>query len=162
VEALYKLMPTRALRQSGGPGGAAEWVEVSPEVLVAGNRIKVLPGESIPVDATVEEGQSAVDQATLTGESLPRSVREGSAVFAGRINIGNPIVGGVTGGAAESSWRGILNLVMEAQRQREPVQRLIDRVSQPYAIGVMGVSLVVFLVWWLAFSDPWRSALYTA
>ena len=149
VEALHKLMPTRALKQVG-----EEWVEVAPEQLAAGDSIKVLPGESIPSDARVTLGRTSVDQASLTGESMPRSVQVGDEIWAGTINVGDPIQARVTRPAAESSLQRVLHLVIEAQQQREPVQRLIDRLSQPYALSVFAVSLTVFLVWWLGFGEP--------
>lgn len=149
VEALHKLMPTRALRLEAG-----EWAEVVPEHLRAGDIIKVLPGESIPADARITDGRTSVDQASLTGESMPRSVKVGDEVWAGTINIGDPVQARVTRPAAESSLQRVLHLVIEAQQQREPVQRLIDRLSQPYALAVFGVSITVFLVWWLALGVP--------
>jgi Cd2+/Zn2+-exporting ATPase len=172
VEALHRLMPTRALVWREGPARAEDgvgqdgqaaareeardgtWVEVEPERLAAGERIKVLPGESIPADARVTAGSSAVNQASLTGESVPRVVRPGDEVYAGTINVGNPFEAVVTRPAAESSLQRVLNLVIEAQQQREPIQRVIDRVSQPYALGVMAASAVVLLVWWLVLGDP--------
>ncbi len=149
VEALHKLMPTRALRQRG-----TEWEEVAPEVLVPGDILKILPGESIPVDARVIQGRTSIDQASLTGESMPRSVRTGDEIWAGTINIGDPIQARAMRPAAESSLQRVLHLVIEAQQQREPVQRLIDRLSQPYALGVFTVSLAVFLIWWLLLDEP--------
>jgi Cd2+/Zn2+-exporting ATPase len=149
VEALHTLMPTRALRKAGDG-----WAEVVPEDLGAGDVIKVLPGESIPADARVTEGRSSIDQASLTGESMPRTVRVGDDVWAGTINVGDPIQARVTRKAAESSLQKVLHLVIEAQQQREPVQRLIDRLSQPYALAVFGVSITVFLVWWLVLGEP--------
>lgn len=149
VEALHKLMPTRALKEVRG-----EWVEVSPEELAAGDMIKILPGESIPSDARVVQGRTSVDQASLTGESMPRTVKAGDEIWAGTINVGDPIQARVTRPAAESSLQRVLHLVIEAQQQREPVQRLIDRLSQPYALAVFGASITVFLVWWLVFGVP--------
>lgn len=157
VRALHTLMPTKALRQEG-----SDWVSVAPESLVGGDVVKVLPGESIPADARVEEGRTSVDQSSLTGESLPRGVGVGDEVYAGTINVGDPVRCRVTRPAKESSLQRVLNLVMEAQQQREPVQRVIDRLSQPYAIVVMVLSVTVFLVWWLGFGDEVTSALYVA
>lgn len=166
VEALSKLIPTRALKRvesvANASAGRDEFIEVPPESLVAGDIVKLLPGESAPTDAQLTQGQTSMDQATLTGESVPRSVREGDQLFAGTINVGNPVLARVTRASSESSLQKILNLVLEAQQQREPVQRLIDKVNQPYAIGVLATSLVVFLVWWLLFGDTLREALYTA
>ncbi len=158
VEALHALMPTRALRLN--PAG--EWVATDPQSLAIGDAVKVLPGESIPADARVTRGRSSIDQATLTGESVPRSVEPGDEVFAGTINVGDPIELGVVRPASESSIQRILHLVLQAQQQREPVQRFIDRVSQPYAISVVVASITVFAIWWWGFGEPFSAALFTA
>ncbi len=158
VEALHKLMPTATLRAD--PAG--EWVAVPPESLVPGDRIKIPPGEVIPADAELVAGMSAVNQATLTGESMPRDVRPGDELYAGTLNVGNPIEARVLKRVSESSLQRIVNLVTQAQQQREPVQRLIDRVSEPYALGVLGLSMLVWLVWWLILGDPAGTAAYTA
>lgn len=158
VEALHKLMPTSALRRT--PDGA--WETVEPDRLGPGDEIKVLPGESVPADARLIEGHTSVDQSNLTGESMPRSVRSGDEIFAGTINVGDPVIARVTRLAKESSLQRVLNLVLEAQQQREPVQRIIDRVNQPYALSVLCVSIAVLLIWRLVFNDPWHQALYTA
>ena len=157
VEALHKLMPTHAVKRVGD-----SWVEVAPESLEVGDMIKVMPGESIPADATLIEGRTSVDQANLTGESVPRSVSVGEEVYAGTINVGDPVQCKVLRGAKESSLQRVLNLVMEAQQQREPVQRFIDKVSQPYATAVFALSLAVFAIWWLVFKDTLKDAMYTA
>ncbi len=155
IEALHKLMPTAAMKwQDPAGAGEAGWVQVQPESLAAGDRVKVLPGEIMPTDGVVVLGESSMNQSSLTGESMPREVRVGAEVYAGTINVGNPIEMRVTRAARESSLQRVLNLVMEAQQQREPIQRVIDRVSQPYAISVMAVSIAVLLVWWLAGGHP--------
>ncbi len=166
VEALHKLMPSAAMRWSTSQG---DWEHVAPESLAASDRIKILPGEIVPADALLTIGDSSMNQATLTGESVPRDVHPGDPLYAGTINVGNPIEAAVTRPAKESSLQRILNLVIEAQQQREPVQRLIDRLSEPYAWGVIIASLLVVAVWWLALGVPlvertdagMRGALYT-
>lgn len=173
IEALHQLIPTAALRWREGDaaGAPGEWVQVEPESLVPGDRVKILPGELIPTDAVIEVGASAINQASLTGESMPRIVKPGDEVYAGTVNVGNPFEARVTRPVRESSLHRIMNLVLEAQSQREPVQRAIDRLSQPYAIGVMAASVAVLLISWLFFGDPLlatderggaRGALYTA
>lgn len=149
VEALHKLMPTRALVWRDG-----EWTEADPQSLGPGDRIRVRAGELVPADARIQVGMSSMDQATLTGESLPRAVEPGDEVFAGTLNVGNPIEATVSRRASDSSLQKVLDLVISAQQQREPMQRLIDRFSQPYAIGVMVVSVAVFLIWWLVLGEP--------
>ncbi|MBM4107345.1 MAG: cation-translocating P-type ATPase [Phycisphaerae bacterium] len=158
IEALHRLMPTDAL--SMGPDG--RWRHVAPEALAEGDRIKILPGERIPTDARLESGESSIDQSAVTGESMPRHVRPGDELFAGTINAGDAIEATVLRPVGQSSLQRILDLVTEAREQREPVQRLIDRLSQPYALGVMGTSAAVFLAWWLVLGQAWESAAYTA
>lgn len=157
VEALSKLMPTSALKLTGD-----QWLKVEPETLAIGDRVRILPGESIPADAKIVLGSSAINQATLTGESMPREVTIGDDIYAGTINAGNPIEANVTKPASQSSLQKILNLVLQAQQQREPVQRVIDKVSQPYAIGVVLTAIAVLLIWWLGLSVPIKDATYTA
>ncbi|MFT3683315.1 MAG: hypothetical protein QM783_00065 [Phycisphaerales bacterium] len=147
VAALHKLMPTRAERWDDAGGG---WVLTDPSKLAAGERIRVRPGEQVPADAKVTSGRTSIDQASLTGESVPRVVEAGDEVYGGTVNVGDVIEATVVRAAGESALSRILHLVTEAQQQREPVQQLIDRMSQPYAVGVFVVSIVVFLVWWLA------------
>ena len=161
VEALHKLMPTRATRLRPGAAPAEEaWEEIAPEALVPGDVLKVPPGESVAADGVVlsvgdHQGEGgSVNQASLTGESIPRTVQIGDDVFAGTVNVGNPLRVRVTRPAKESSLQRILDLVIQAQQQREPVQRFIDRFSEPYAIGVMVVSILVFFVWWRFFDAP--------
>jgi Zn2+/Cd2+-exporting ATPase len=166
VEALSKLMPARATvrrdvtRDSGDT--REDWVEVDPRDVAVGERLWIRTGELVPCDARILEGATSIDQATLTGESVPRTVQPGDEIYAGTLNVGNPIEASVTRPASESSLQKILNLVVTAQQQREPMQRLIDRLSQPYAVGIVLISATVFLAWWLLFGDAVIDAAYTA
>ncbi len=144
VEALHALMPKGALVLRNG-----EWVETDAESLVPGERVKVRPGERVPVDAKVVSGATSLDQSSITGESMPREVVEGDEIFAGTINADNSIEAVVLRPAKESSIQKILNLVTQARAQKEPVQQIIDRLGQWYSIGVMVLSVAVFLFWWL-------------
>lgn len=157
IKALHKLMPKRAEVWEGG-----KWVECPPESLAPGERIRIRAGEIVPTDAVITLGESAIDQASLTGESIPRSVAPGDEVFAGTINAGNPVEARVLRPASESSLQKILNLVTQAQQQREPLQRLIDRLSQPYAVGVFIASAAVMTIWAVLLHFPFRDAAYTA
>lgn len=159
VEALHRLMPTQAIRRDPATG---EWMTVTPDLLAPGDEIKVLPGELVGADAKVLEGLSSIDQANLTGESMPRSVGPGDDLYAGTINVGNPVILRVTRRAAESSLRRILDLVLRARQQREPVQRFIDRMSQPYAVGVVVASAATFAVWFWVLGRSLESSLFTA
>lgn len=157
IEALHRLMPVEAIvwREE-------RWAETSPETLTPGERIKIRPGDRVPADASVEEGRSSLDQSTLTGESLPRPVNVGDAIFAGTVNLDSALTARVLRPASESSLQRIMNLVTEAREQREPMQRLIDRLGEPYAWGVLGLSLVILIVWWLWFGEAFSLAAYTA
>lgn len=157
VEALHKLMPTEAMVFRDD-----DWTTAPPESLAAGEKIKIRPGDRVPTDAVVLAGESSLDQSAITGESMPRHVKPGDELYAGTINTDDPIEARVLRAASESSLQKILNLVTQARELREPVQRTIDRLSQPYAIGVMVVSTIVLLVWWLALGRSFDNAVYTA
>lgn len=157
IEALHKLMPTEATVLRRG-----EWVEAAPESLVAGERVKIRPGQRVPADCRLAQGATEMDQSAITGESMPRAVKEGDELFAGTINLDDPIEAEVTRAAKESSLQKVLNLVTTAREQREPVQRTIDKLSGPYSVGVMVLSGVVLLVWWLLLKRTFDDALYTA
>lgn len=161
IEALHKLMPTETtVFRDVGRGG--EWIEASPESLVAGERVKIRPGQRAPADCRLVQGATEMDQSAITGESMPRVVKVGDELFAGTINLDDPIEAEVTRPARESSLQKVLNLVTTAREQREPVQRTIDRVSGPYSIGVMALSAAVLLIWWLLIRRTFDEALYTA
>jgi Cd2+/Zn2+-exporting ATPase len=157
IESLHAIMPDRALVLRDG-----EWVEVKPEAVRVGDEVRVRPGDRVPVDAVVLEGESSVDEATLTGESLPRDVGKGATIFAGTINGEAVLRARVSKLASDSSVQRVLAMVTEAREQREPLQRLIDRIGQPYTLGVFGASILVFLVWWLGLGREVESAAYTA
>jgi len=143
VSRLNKLMPKNALVKRGD-----EWVPADPEDLAPGDVVLVRPGETIPADGTVREGRSDVDQSSLTGESLPRSVKASDDVFAGTINQNGALEIEVTRAVAESSIKRILALVLEAQERRQPLQRMIDSFSTPYTVSVFVVAGGAFLGSW--------------
>lgn len=157
VEALHKLMPTEATVLRDG-----QWVEAAPETLLPGERVKIKPGQRTPADCRLAQGATEMDQSAITGESMPRVVKEGDELFAGTINLDDPVEAIVLRRSGESSLQKILSLVTTAREQREPVQQAIDRLSQPYSVGVMLLSAAVFLVWWLAIGRPFEDAVYTA
>jgi len=149
VEALHALMPKEALVWRDGA-----WIEADALTLATGERIKIRGGERVPVDARVSEGATSIDQSTITGESMPRDVAAGDEIFAGTVNVDNPVEALVLRPASESSLQKIMNLVTRAREQREPMQQVIDKVGETYSIGVLVVSVLVFLVWWLVLGRP--------
>lgn len=158
VSRLNKLMPRNALVRD--PTG--EWRAVEPERLVAGDIALVRPGAVVPADGTVTDGHSSLDQSSLTGESFPRTVNVGDQVFAGTINQQAPLEVKVTRPMTESSISRILKLVIEAQASRQPLQRVIDRLSTPYAVTVMLGSLLAFGLFHFAGAMAWTDAGYRA
>ncbi len=148
INALKAIMPDRAIVLRDD-----EWIDVRPEDVAVGETVRVRPGDRVPVDAEVIEGVSSVDQSTLTGESVPKAVDAGDPIFAGTINGEGVLLARVLKPASESSVQRVLAMVTDAREQREPLQRLIDRVGEPYTFGVLALSVVVFLLWWLVLPE---------
>jgi Cu+-exporting ATPase len=143
IRALLDLAPKRARRI--GPGGSEEDV---PLVAVAvGDRLRVRPGESVPVDGAVVEGRSAVDESMVTGESMPVSKTEGGGVVAGTINQTGSLVIRAEKIGRDTMLAKIVQLVGEAQRSRAPMQRLADRVSAWFVPAVVAVAIMSFFAW---------------
>ncbi len=139
-----------------GEGVRAEEV-VSVEDLRVGDRILVKPGERIPMDGEVVAGESGVNQAPITGESLPVAKSAGSEVFAGTVNGEGALEVRVTRLAADNTLSRIIKLVEEAQSVRAPSQRLIDRFARIYTPGVVVVAALVALLPPLLFKAPFYS-----
>lgn len=119
---------------------------VAVESLAVGDRILVRPGERLPMDGAVLEGHSGIDQSPITGESMPVERGPGDAVFAGSINGQGALTLEVTRLAADSTIARILYMVEEAQSQRAPSQRFVDRFARIYTPVVIGLAVLVALV----------------
>ncbi len=117
--------------------------------VVAGDLIRVRPGERIPVDGELIDGASTVDESMLTGESLPVEKRPGAEVRAGTVNRTGSFTFRATRVGAETVLAQIIRLVEEAQGSKAPIQRLADRVSAVFVPIVIVVALLTFGVWWL-------------
>ncbi len=146
---LRHLAPSHALRLNGG---GEETVPV--ESLLPGERILVKPGERLPIDGLVLRGISEVNQAPITGESLPVAKTGGDEVFAGSVNGSGALELQVTRLASDSTLARIVRMVTEAQNLRAPSQRFIDRFAQVYTPAVVGVALLVAAVPPLFFGQP--------
>lgn len=121
---------------------------VPADRLVVGDRFRVRPGETIAADGRVLEGESAVQEALLTGEPWPRTVARDAVVVAGSVNIGSPLLVEATRVGDQTTLASILRLALRAQSERSPVARLADRVGSIFVVSVLAVALVNFLVWW--------------
>jgi Cd2+/Zn2+-exporting ATPase len=158
VSRLSKLMPTDAIRRDAD----GSWVSVPPESLVKGEVVRIRPGETVPCDAVILDGASSIDQSSLTGESFPRDVRKDDAIYAGTINGQGSLEAEVTAPVTQSSLQRVLQLVLEAQERRLPVQRMIDTFSTPYAVSVFVVAILTCLGFWLLSEMAFADALYRA
>jgi Zn2+/Cd2+-exporting ATPase len=157
VSALVELRPDEATLLA--PDGS-EVGRVRVESLSTGDRIRVRPGERIPVDGRVLEGAGEVDQSAITGESLPVPKAKGAEVFAGTILSGGALVVEMGRAPHETLLARIITLVEEARGQRAPAQHFIDRFAHPYTVGVVVVSLMYWVIPPLLLGWEWSEGLY--
>ncbi|MDP9121047.1 MAG: cadmium-translocating P-type ATPase [Acidobacteriota bacterium] len=150
VKALLGLAPKTARRL--GDGGREE--DVALERIEVGDRLRVRPGEKVPVDGTVIEGGSAVDESMVTGESIPVEKRPGDRVIGATVNGRGGFVMRAERVGAETLLAQIVHMVGEAQRSRAPIQRLVDRVAAWFVPAVIVAALVTFVVWVAAGPAP--------
>jgi P-type Cu+ transporter len=150
IRQLLGLAPKTALRIRAD--GAEE--DVSLEDVAVGDRLRVRPGEALPVDGVVLEGSSTVDESMVTGEPIPVEKTEGSRVIGGTVNGTGSLVLRAERVGSETLLSRIVRMVAEAQRSRAPIQSLADRVSGIFVPVVLLVALVTFLVWALAGPEP--------
>jgi Cu+-exporting ATPase len=135
-------------------------VEIPIEEVRVGDLLIARPGERIAVDGRVADGQSAVDEAMLTGESMPVEKGPGASVFAGTVNRSGALRYNASKVGRGTVLQQMIELVKQAQGSRAPVARLADVVSAYFTVAVLGVALVTFLVWlWLA---PFSTAMVNA
>jgi Cd2+/Zn2+-exporting ATPase len=157
ITSLLAMVPATArVRRDGG------WVEVAVAALVVGDRVRVLPGESVPVDGTVREGQTSIDQAPITGESLPVDKAVGDPVFAGTLNQQGAIEVDVTAAAGSSTLDRIGRAIRQAQSERAPTQRFVDQFSRWYTPAVVVMAILVAVVPPLLFGAVFMEWLYRA
>jgi len=143
IRALLKLAPDTAVR--AGPDGNDE--EVTLELVVKGDRLRVRPGEKVPVDGIVLEGHSSVDESLVTGEPVPVEKNAGDKVTGGTINGTGSFIMRAERIGAETLLAQIVHMVAEAQRTRAPIQKLADVVSAIFVPAVVGIAVVAFIVW---------------
>ncbi len=157
IGALMELRPEAAVVERGGA-----WVGVPVGEVRVGDVFRVGPGDRVPLDGTVERGRSAVDQASITGESVPVTKGVGDEVFGGTTVGGGALDVRVTKPADESAIARMIAMVEDAQSQKAETQRLIDRFEQPYALGVIAMTALAIAVPILGWAEPFRPAFYRA
>ncbi len=156
IRALNALRPTVARVVVGG-----QEIEVPVAQVAVGDTVIVRPGERLPVDGRITEGRSHVDEALITGESLPVSKQPGDAVTGGSVN-GEGVLRVLTGAVgAETTLARIIRLVESAQAAKAPIQRLVDRVSAVFVPVVLALAALTFAGWMLA-GAHWEAALINA
>jgi len=155
IESLMNLTPREALRDRDG-----KLEKVSAEDLLVGDIVIVRPGDRVPSDGRVIDGISQVDEAPITGESVPVPKEAGARVFAGSINANGELRVEITRIAADNTIARIIQMVEEAQGSKAPTARLIDLFSAKYTPGAMLFALLVAVVPPLAFDGDWVTWIY--
>ena len=155
IKALIDLVPRTALRQTG-----SNVETVSVEVLAIGDTVIVRPGDRVPSDGIVTEGMSEVNEAPVTGESVPVAKEPGSTIYAGSINANGELRVEITRTAADNTIARIIHMVEEAQGSKAPTARFIDRFSRWYTPAAMVVSALVVFVPPLVFGADWFTWIY--
>ncbi|KYH45570.1 heavy metal translocating P-type ATPase [Branchiibius sp. NY16-3462-2] len=150
IKALLDLSPKTARRITDD--GTDE--EVPLDQVQLGDRLRVRPGEAVPVDGTVQEGRSAVDESLVTGESMPVTKEAGDTVIGGTINGSGGLVMVAEKVGRDTMLARIVAMVADAQRSRAPIQRMADKVSGIFVPIVIVVAVVAFIVWALVGPDP--------
>ncbi|MNX12943.1 putative cadmium-transporting ATPase [compost metagenome] len=158
IQSLLALAPEQAeVRQPDG-----SWQTVRADAVALDAVARIRPGERVPLDGVVLEGTSAIDQAPVTGESIPVDKAAGDAVFAGTINQTGALVFRVTAVAANTTLARIIHAVEEAQGSRAPTQRFVDRFAAIYTptVFVLALAIAVLTPWLLGWT--WVQAVYKA
>ena len=150
IRQLLELSPKTARRIAAG----GEEADVPLESLAVGDRVRVRPGEKIPVDGRVMSGQSSVDESMLTGEPLPVEKRVGDRVVGATVNQTGALVIEAEHVGADSLLSQIVALVSQAQRSRAPLQKLADRVAVWFVPTVIAISIATALGWWFIGPEP--------
>ena len=150
IKALLQLAPKTA-RRIDDDGGESD---VPIETIQLGDRLRVTPGETIPVDGDVVEGNSSIDESMLTGEPLPVSKHPGDKVIGATMNTSGSLIIVAKHVGAESTLAQIVNLVAQAQRSRAPLQRLADIVAGYFVVTVVSIAVLTLIIWGLLGPQP--------
>ena len=150
IRALLDLAPKTARRI--GADGVEEDVPV--EIVALGDRLRVRPGETVPVDGIVEEGRSSLDEAMVTGESMPVTRAAGDRVIGGTLNQTGALVIRAEKVGRDTMLSRIVQMVADAQRSRAPIQRMADQVSGWFVPVVIGIAVIAFLGWGIWGPEP--------
>ncbi|MEO6531177.1 MAG: heavy metal translocating P-type ATPase [Specibacter sp.] len=150
IKALLDLSPktARRLREDGTDE------EISLDAVQVGDRLRVRPGEKVPVDGTVQDGRSSIDESLVTGESMPVTKSAGDTVIGGTVNQSGGLVMRAEKIGRDTILARIVAMVAEAQRSQAPIQRIADRVAGVFVPAVIGAAVIAFAVWALVGPAP--------
>ncbi len=158
IRGLMALAPAQAwVRQPDGG-----WAAQPAAAVAVGATVRIAPGERVPLDGTVTRGHSSIDQAPVTGESLPAEKAPGDTVFAGTINGSGELECRVTAAAGDTTLARIIHAVEQAQSLRAPTQRFVDRFAAVYTPVVFGLAVAVAALPPLLTGATWQQGLYKA
>ena len=158
IKSLIQLAPERAtVLQSDGT-----WSDVAAKTVALDARVRVKPGERIALDGKILKGRSSINQAPITGESLPVEKSEGDLVFAGTINESGSFEYAVTATAGDSTLARIVHAVEAAQGARAPTQRFVDRFARVYTPVIFAIALAVAIIPPLMLGGDWFAWVYKA
>jgi len=150
IRALMDLAPKTARRIE--PNGSED--DVAIDLVVIGDRLRVRPGEKVPVDGVIEEGSASLDQSMITGESMPVDKTAGERVIGGVLNRSGALIIRAENVGAATMLARIVHKVGEAQRSRAPIQSLADTVSGWFVPAVLAIAILAFAGWMLFGPDP--------
>ena len=150
IRALLELSPPTARRLNDD----GTETDVPLEAVAVGDRLRVRPGEKIPVDGTVLEGSSVVDESMITGEPMPVSKQSGDTVIGATVNATGSFVMTAEHVGADTLLSQIVHMVAEAQRSRAPIQKLADRVAGYFVPAVIVIAVLTFIVWAIVGPEP--------
>ncbi|MCF3639644.1 copper-translocating P-type ATPase [Rhizobium sp. TRM95111] len=150
IRALLDLAPTSARRVR--PDGTDE--DITLEAVVVGDRLRVRPGEKVPVDGVLVEGRSSLDESMITGESMPVTRQVGGSVIGGTMNQTGSFVMEARKVGHDTMLSRIVRMVADAQRSRAPIQRLADEVSGWFVPAVILIAVVAFASWMIFGPEP--------
>ncbi|MBB4147285.1 Cu+-exporting ATPase [Sphingobium scionense] len=150
IKALLNLAP-RTARRIGADGNEEE---VSLDLVAVGDRLRVRPGEKVPVDGVVEDGRSSLDESMVTGESMPVTKAKADNVIGGTLNQTGALVIVADKVGRDTVLARIVQMVAEAQRSRAPIQRMADQVAGWFVPVVIGIAVAAFIAWSIWGPEP--------
>lgn len=150
IRALLDLAPKTARRIAEN----GDEDEVTLDLVSIGDRLRVRPGETVPVDGIVEDGRSSLDESLVTGESMPVTKTTGDPVIGGTMNQTGALVMRAEKVGRDTMLARIVQMVADAQRSRAPIQRMADRVAGLFVPVVIGIAVLAFVIWATVGPDP--------